>query len=64
VSSPAPLDARRRAFADALGRLLAEVVWREITDQTPETPRPARPENHRRDVAIEVESASEAYAPV
>ncbi len=29
------LDPRRRAFADALGRLLADAVWREITSGNP-----------------------------
>jgi len=27
----APLDPRRRAFATAVGKLLAELVWREAT---------------------------------
>ena len=27
-----PLDPRRRAFADALGRLIANQIWREITN--------------------------------
>lgn len=27
----APLAARRRAFADAIGRMLADQVWRELT---------------------------------
>jgi hypothetical protein len=28
--SSQPLDPRRRAFADALGHLLAELAWREV----------------------------------
>jgi len=38
------LDARRRAFADALGRLIADLVWREITAgaDAPKTSEPRR----------------------
>ena len=45
MTSRPPLDPRRRAFAEALGHLLAEVVWCEICGETSETPRPARPAN-------------------
>ena len=30
MTSPAPLAPRRKAFAEALGHLLAEVVWGEV----------------------------------
>jgi hypothetical protein len=30
VSPPAPLDPQRRAFADAIGHLVAALVWREV----------------------------------
>jgi hypothetical protein len=30
VTPPAPLDPRRKAFAQGLGHLLGELVWREI----------------------------------
>jgi hypothetical protein len=36
VSPPAPLDSRRRAFAEALGRLVAEVVWRDVVGVDPQ----------------------------
>ena len=39
-----PADPRRRAFAEALGRLVAAAVWREVAvgeSQPPEGERPA-----------------------
>jgi hypothetical protein len=32
--SSSGLDPRRRAFADAIGRLIADQVWAEITGQS------------------------------
>ena len=32
MTSGAPADPRRRAFAESLGHLVAELVWRDITD--------------------------------
>jgi hypothetical protein len=47
VSPPAPLDPRRKAFADALGHLVAELVWREVVGakEEPNTAGVIPPEN-------------------
>ena len=36
MSPPAPLDPQQKAFADALGHLVAEIVWREVVGADPQ----------------------------
>ena len=36
MSPSLPLDSQRRAFADALGHLVAELVWRDVLGADPE----------------------------
>jgi hypothetical protein len=72
VSLPAPLDPRRKAFAEALGRFIAEVVWGEISgadsqntnegaNLAPKTPRPAGPAG-RSGAMVEVENENMSHA--